>query len=57
MEVSLENLVPKGRQVRVGMGTNPAFALTIVRTSQPRHSKLSNLKETFRSRKTIEIHN
>lgn len=53
MEVSLENLGPKGRQVRVAMGTIPAFALTVVRTSQPRRSKLSKLKETFRSRKTI----
>ena len=49
-------LGPKGRQVRVGMGTIPAFALTVVRTSQPRRSKLSKLKDNFGREKQFEIH-
>jgi len=45
-------LGPTGLQVRVVVGTIPTFALTVVRTSQPRRSKL---QETFRSRKTINF--
>lgn len=54
MEVSLENLGPKGRQVRVGMGTIPAFASFELLSQGAQNSQ--NSRKHFGREKQFEIH-